>query len=295
MSVRDSASFLYPNGSTIGYFDVDKSSEWSTCTAACLDHPLCVSFVPFNATCRLASRTPIMRRGARRRPLAVLSASCRVNATSSPTHRPTSPTLSPTSLITESPTPLTTRPTPLTTRPTPLTTRPTSPPTSNEYEDDIDEAEWISPSGIRRSVPYHADLFYSPRIEPCEYIRSRMGRRKISNKPWTGTREECYKDCEYDPECDGAAFGENECIKFDVLEITDDAAGAKRWWSNRWTAVAKKTAAVGYYSALCAGYDQYAPCDTDPRCAWNAGKQGWNQIRIIQSTWCGRIVCESPK
>jgi hypothetical protein len=171
---------------------------------------------------------------------------------------------------------------------------PSSAPTISPSESELDP-NWTSPTGIKRSTPFRSNRFYSPRVEPCEYVRSRFGTRSFRFENWAGTQEECYKECDYDDGCSGAAYSDvlKECVKYSVMEITDDYYGSRDWLTYEWSAIAKKTSAIGYFSSLCSTYDVESSCKDDDRCSWNKGKRGYNQVRIIQSDWCGRTTCDA--
>lgn len=205
--------------------------------------------------------------------------------TSDPTKEPTLPTASPVKHPTLAPSLFSgASPTFATRLPT---FRPTKRPTIYE---------WTSPTGIKQSVPYDLSLFFSPSIDTnlCEIARPRSTAKMVTWTQWGGRMVDCVKECQYDLYCGGIMYSDvaKTCMKMTALETVDDAEQIENWEQEKWVAYAKLTSAVGYYSQYCSTFDTASNCnDMNPFCAWKKGKRGWNQIRVVDLGWCGRLKC----
>lgn len=177
------------------------------------------------------------------------------------------------------------------------TTLPTSSPTDAPvYVLDTDP-NWKSPTGIRRDKhPYDPTAFFSPVVLACEYARPRMGATTVVFNGWSGTVEECFRECQFDTACGGAIFQDSTCTKATFIETTDDFVKGDRWIASGAVVVVKVGSIVGYFAGYCSTFDTNENCDeVNPLvCVWNEGKKGWNQNRIQYSGWCGnRCTLES--
>jgi hypothetical protein len=215
-----------------------------------------------------------------------------VGKTISPT---TSPTTSPPIAITP-----TYKPTSYPTKTNSPTVKPTKPtrPTKPQPTTAPTEEKFTSPTNLPESWPTEMYLFVQDSLQDCYVPRiPPMGATYYSWANWKGTLKDCVKECQYDPQCFGIQFSQTvkTCTKSTKFDIYDNVDAAAKYLSERWITMHRISMAptLLYFNSYCATLVWSKECNSEgPRCGWNQGKRGYNQIHAVDRGYCGTMKCE---
>jgi hypothetical protein len=215
--------------------------------------------------------------------------------TQAPVGKTISPTTSPPIAITPTykPTSYPTKTNSPTVKPT-KPTRPTKPqPTTAPIEE-----KFTSPTNLPESWPTEMYLFVQDSLQDCYVPRiPPMGATYYSWTNWKGTLKDCVKECQYDPQCFGIQFSQTvkTCTKSTKFDIYDNVDAAAKYLSERWITMHRISMAptLLYFNSYCATLVWSKECNSEgPRCGWNQGKRGYNQIHAVDRGYCGTMKCE---
>lgn len=180
------------------------------------------------------------------------------------------------------------------------TSAPTSPPSLDYPRCDLD-------SEIMNTQPSRLDWFRL--VEPdgalCEIteVRGPRGAAVIKREEDSCGVEACVRWCAYDSACKYAGYSTalRTCYKATGTQLTDDPDRVAAYVAEKWVVYAKLLSRNGdpgvpYYGGRCNSLVG-AACERDPECAWNAGKRGYNDERLGDSSggYCGRVRCARAK
>lgn len=209
--------------------------------------------------------------------------------TSYPSFHPTErqPSASPTAYPTE--------------QPTEATSAPTKPPTlapSLRATSSPDPNVFVSPTDIQDWAPL--DLSWVgdrliPDVNTCMIVRPSLGTNSITYENFIGTRNHCFKECQYTPGCNGIIYSDvlNVCTLATTLETTDEPTESADF-AKYWVVFPRVGVSVRHYNNFCALWMAEGTCNTDDplrQCRWNTGTMGYNQFRFTDMGYCGRVKC----
>ncbi|KAH9258181.1 hypothetical protein BASA81_003765 [Batrachochytrium salamandrivorans] len=111
-----------------------------------------------------------------------------------------------------------------------------------------------SPTGIQDWAPFDAGLFqspYQPDTSTCMVVRPSFGSSSITYANFGGTRQDCLKECQYTPFCNGILFSVslNTCMLANTLETSDVSEQVDDFAKN-WVAVLRTGVSMRYYNSF---------------------------------------------
>ncbi len=153
---------------------------------------------------------------------------------------------------------------------------------------------FISPTRIRPGTPWNSDLFIIEKPNPklCMVIIIPPSAMSIVYSNWTGNREQCHRECEYDSLCGYSMYSNvlDKCIKSTRIEMRDSSKEIEKYTSEKWSVARKKTVPLRYFNTYCETFGKKS-CNKNKECSWNKGLEGYNQQHIEFDGYCGRIKC----
>lgn len=128
--------------------------------------------------------------------------------------------------------------------------------------------------------------FYVPdHDEKCYRLVPALGSAVVRWTNWTGTLEDCAKECLYDSKCQGFEYTDDACAKSARMQWVDGLA------SSDWKAYVRVGFKPTYWAGICSNAESKSECDDmGNACAWNRGRRGVNQFGLFG--YCGRASCE---
>jgi hypothetical protein len=150
----------------------------------------------------------------------------------------------------------------------------------------------LSPSSPLSTFPFN-QVFPDSSSLPCEIYRPDPTRDYRIIHP-VARIEDCLLIGLYDPRAGGLLYypKNRTCIKASRIQLTDQEQQIKE--ENVPLSFYRKGFNIpSYYAGYCSLYDTKETCEagTLKLCGWKQGKQGINQIRVVDLGWCGRIRC----